>query len=371
MKHYQLSDVCNQDEEFIPERFGVNEDFFSCPDQVGYQVICRDDILHVQQSSEGKSSSWRLSRQSEYLNLESVADTTVQQPQIAEILAVIEAAFTRHPHATALHLIAPIEPFEGELFESGILVRTAHDHIMVYADLFWQQARLWLSSVPLQNFPLRYVFSQDKRHPLRPPKPKGIVYKRYISWLGAVLTFRTVDIVADLEHFNRWMNEPNVARFWQEAGDLAKHRRYLEAIDSDSHVTNLVVCLNDQPFGYFEIYWAKEDRIAPYYDVEDYDRGWHVLIGEPHMRGKRFVTAWLPSISHYLFLDDHRTQRIVIEPRADNQKMIRNLIRCGYANLKEFDFPHKRAVLGMLSRERFFSEQLWVPRDPRSPYFVS
>lgn len=371
MKHNQLSDLSNQDEQFFPERSGVNEDFFSFPDQVGHQVIFRDNILHVRQGSEEKSNTWRLSKQSEQVKLEWVADTAAQQLQMAEVLAVIEAAFTRHPHNTSLRLTAPIEPFAGELLESGILVKTAPDHIMVHADLFWQQARLWLSSVLEQSFPLKYVFSQDKRHPLRPPKPNGIVYKRYIPWLSAALTFRTVDIDVDLEHFNRWMNEPAVVKFWQEAGDLHKHRKYLEAIDSDAHVVNLVACLDDQPFGYFEIYWAKEDRIAPYYDVADYDRGWHVLIGEPHMRGKRFVTAWLPSISHYLFLDDHRTQRLVIEPRADNEKMIRNLGRCGYANLKEFDFPHKRAVLSTLSRERFFSEQLWAPRDPLMPYFAS
>jgi RimJ/RimL family protein N-acetyltransferase len=74
----------------------------------------------------------------------------------------------------------------------------------------------------------------------------------------------------------------------------------------------------------------------------------------------------MPSISHYLFLADCRTQRIVIEPRADNDKMLRSLARCGYALLKEFDFPHKRAVLGMLLRERFFGEALWVPR-PDTP----
>jgi acetyl CoA:N6-hydroxylysine acetyl transferase len=43
--------------------------------------------------------------------------------------------------------------------------------------------------------------------------------------------------------------------------------------------------------------------------------------------------------------------------------MIRNLGKCGYANLKEFDFPHKRAMLGMLLRERFFADRRWVPRD--------
>ena len=30
--------------------------------------------------------------------------------------------------------------------------------------------------------------------------------------------------------------------------------------------------------------------------------------------------------------------------------------------MKEFDFPHKRAMLGMLLRERFFGEALWIPQ---------
>ena len=70
----------------------------------------------------------------------------------------------------------------------------------------------------------------------------------------------------------------------------------------------------------------------------------------------------MPSISHYLFLDDPRTQRLVIEPRIDNAKMLRSLARSGYALEKTFDFPHKRAMLGTLTRERFFNESLWVPR---------
>jgi hypothetical protein len=42
--------------------------------------------------------------------------------------------------------------------------------------------------------------------------------------------------------------------------------------------------------------------------------------------------------------------------------MRRNLARSGYALVKEFDFPHKRAVLGTLLRERFFAEHLWLPQ---------
>lgn len=70
------------------------------------------------------------------------------------------------------------------------------------------------------------------------------------------------------------------------------------------------------------------------------------------------------SLSHYLFLDDCRTQRLVIEPRVDNAKMLRNLAQCGYAHVKAFDFPHKRAMLGMQLREHFFNERSWIPLPP-------
>ena len=68
------------------------------------------------------------------------------------------------------------------------------------------------------------------------------------------------------------------------------------------------------------------------------------------------VNAWLPSLAHYLFLDDTRTRNVVAEPRADNTKMIGYLQRAGFYKSKEFDFPHKRAAMMVLSREAFFDQ---------------
>jgi RimJ/RimL family protein N-acetyltransferase len=366
MKRYQLS---NQSCEQLEVQPTVPASSLSCPDQICYRITYEGETLCVQNSNNGKETIWHLTQRSDQLRLEWV-EAGSKPPEVAELLAAMEAAFTNYPRQKKLNLSGLIQEF-AELIDSGVLVRTENNQFVAYAELFWQQTRMWHSPLRRQVYPVRYVLSHGKRHPLRPPKPQGIVYRRYITWLGRTLAFRTVDPIADLECFNRWMNDPVVAEFWQEAGDFSRHRAYLESIRTDPHMINLMGCLDDEPFGYFEIYWAKEDRIAPYYDVDDFDRGWHVLIGEPHMRGKRFVTAWLPSISHYLFLDDDRTQRVVIEPRADNDKMIRNLAQCGYANLKEFDFPHKRAMLGMLLRERFFAEQLWVPRGTASLHSAS
>lgn len=88
-----------------------------------------------------------------------------------------------------------------------------------------------------------------------------------------------------------------------------------------------------------------------------------MLIGDGEIRGKAYISAWLPSLMHYIFLDDPRTQRIVGEPRIDHVQQIRNLDRSGFAKVKAFDFPHKRAMLVMLLRERFFGERLWVPQE--------
>ncbi|HEU4854593.1 MAG TPA: GNAT family N-acetyltransferase [Nitrosospira sp.] len=331
------------------------------PDRIAYSAMLDGNTLLLQPVNGVENSRWQLDQQADQLTLEWMG-SDVEKPKLAEVLAAIEAAFVSFPVADKLNLLAPFDQVE-ELLRSGLLLRDRSGQATVNIELFWQQPRMWLVPPQPCSFPVTYMLSEGRRHPLRPPKPAGIVYQRHIDWLGRTLSFRTVDLHRDLERFNRWMNDPVVAASWREEGDLAKHQAYLHAISADSHVTALIASLDDEAFGYFEVYWAKEDRIAPFYDVDDFDRGWHVLIGEARFRGKPFVTAWLPSISHYLFLDDCRTQRVVIEPRTDNYKMIRNLARCGYANLKEFDFPHKRAMLGMLLRERFFAERLWVPRD--------
>lgn len=187
-------------------------------------------------------------------------------------------------------------------------------------------------------------------HPQRPAKPQGEVYRRFDPQLGAWISLRTLDIELDLERFNRWQNTPRVLAFWDEGGSLDDHRQYLEKLADDPHTMTLIGCFDDQPFAYFEAYWAKEDRIAPFYDADDYDRGIHMLVGEQAHRGPHKVASWLSALTDYLLQDDPRTRRIVAEPRADNAKMIGYMQAQGYARIKEFDFPHKRAALMVLER---------------------
>ena len=280
---------------------------------------------------------------------------------ISAVAAAAEAMFGWRPTRDRLVLdLAGRESLARELMNHGLVV-IAGTELVLLPELLMQRPDNWLVNAEQPPMPQLHVMTDGKRHPRRPAKPVGKVYARFIPWLAEVISFRVADLDKDLHLLHRWMNDPRVDAFWNEAGDLEKHRRYLSGILADPHMLPLIGCFDDEPFGYFELYWARENRIAPFYDADDYDRGWHVVVGEDAYRGRRYISAWLPSLMHYIFLDDCRTQRIVGEPAAAHSQQLRNLEVSGFAKIKNFDFPHKRATLVMLLRERFFGDRLWLP----------
>ncbi|MGY2290047.1 GNAT family N-acetyltransferase [Pseudomonas sp. SDO528_S397] len=274
-------------------------------------------------------------------------------PPVRAVWAACYWLFSREPERQ--RLVWQLEHAPDEALRNGLLRHTGTaGEFYCERTTFWQLPQPWLGAVPGASYPQQMIISAGKRHPARPPKPQGEVYRRFDARLNAWVSLRTVEVEVDLARFNRWQNSARVASFWQETGSLEQHREYLEKLHADPHTLTLIGCFDDEPFAYFEAYWAKEDRIAPFYAVEDYDRGIHMLVGEEHHRGPHKVASWLSALVHYLFLDDPRTQHVVAEPRADNARMIGHLQNQCFHCEKEFDFPHKRAALMVLGRERFF-----------------
>ncbi|MDW0358481.1 GNAT family N-acetyltransferase [Halomonas venusta] len=354
------SSVQAQTQVDVPYESPAEASLLSRPEGYGYQVMGDSTTQSLLVQGDQERLEWSLVDDSNHLTLRWPQRSA---PPLPALLAAIEGAFACYPATVALRLQLPTV-VHANLCAAGIAVKDSHGELWAYAELFWQLPTLWLTSPSIPPYPQQPILANSKRHPRRPPCPSGTVYQRHIPWLDATLSFRVLDLELDLARFNRWMNDPVVAHFWEEQGDLQQHRERLESTLQNPSVIPLIGCIDGEPFGYFETYWAKEDRIGAYYAADDFDRGWHVLIGEAAFRGRPYVAAWLPSISHYLFLDDCRTQRLVIEPRVDNAKMLRNLAQCGYAHVKAFDYPHKRAMLGMQLREHFFNERSWIPLPP-------
>ncbi|MFV0303245.1 MAG: GNAT family N-acetyltransferase, partial [Paracoccus sp. (in: a-proteobacteria)] len=195
-------------------------------------------------------------------------------------------------------------------------------------------------------------------HPRRAPKPRGLVYRRHDPVAGLDVSFRAVDPDRDLDRFHRWQNDPRVAFFWEEDKSRDELRAFLQGRLEDPHCLPLIGCFDGDEAGYFEAYWAREDRLGPYYDSGPWDRGWHGLIGERRHLGRAKTAAWLRGLTHYLFLDCPMTTQVVGEPRVDNAKLLAYADALAYEKLKEFDFPHKRSALMRCRRSGFFGRVL-------------
>lgn len=213
--------------------------------------------------------------------------------------------------------------------------------------------------------PPQYVFTNAVRHPIRPKPPAQgeTFYTRYIPSFDQYLSFRIASVspkpschlgpVAatsknflppnsgvsvpittsslgtmnlhprDPDLLHTWMNQPRVSAFWGLEGPSEIQESFLAKGLSDRHSFPVIGCWDGKPFGYFEIYWVKEDPLGRHLaskDVNDWDRGFHALVGEQEFRGQHRVKVWLSALVHYCWLADPRTEKVLVEPRVDNEK---------------------------------------------------
>ncbi|KAK5130711.1 hypothetical protein LTR08_001741 [Meristemomyces frigidus] len=268
--------------------------------------------------------------------------------------------------------------------------------------------------------PLQYTHTNGTRHPLRPkPARQGeTVYTRYVPSLGQWLSFRVASLsltpvpyrgpsstptststpthththtpspstdaiptlaslnfqdrgpadpnstsdtmsLTDPQLLTKWMNDPRVAYSWGSSGPLPHQTAFLTHCLASRHSIPLIGLFDGRPFGFFEIYWVKEDRLAAHLSTcGDFDRGLHVLVGEQEFRGPHRVRVWLSALVHHCFLADMRTAGVVMEPRVDNEKLKRYCESIGFYKEREVTFPHKQSNLMKIQREAWERPEL-------------
>ncbi|WFD18133.1 hypothetical protein MCAP1_000345 [Malassezia caprae] len=301
---------------------------------------------------------------------------------------LVYVVFTLWPDQEAFVLArAPGTP-AAALLECGLAVPhpdgiqhrdwATHDVIVPRA-AFWQGAgplgaAVWVPALakgsPYPFLPATYGHAAQGlvsgvQHPLRPLKVGAWdasresaepVYRRYIPALKQTLTFRLArsQSDADVDLLHRWHATDRVRTGWRQDLPRAEHQAYLAAQEASSDSVALIGEWDGEPFGYVEIYYAKESNLCGFHDIHDFDRGFHALVGEERFRGPHRVRAWMGSVVHLLFFLDPRTTRVVSEPRASNTKMVEYECLCGGHVEKLIDLPHKRAALVLFPRERFF-----------------
>lgn len=174
---------------------------------------------------------------------------------------------------------------------------------------------------------------------------------------GKKVSFRTLE-VTDIDLFHQWHHKDFVAEFWELNQSKEELISYIENIKRSSYQMPLVFEVENEPVGYFEAYWAYDDRIAPYCNPDMYDRGIHLLIGEEKYLRSSIVLESIYHVTKFLLEENEKTQKVWGEPRSDNSKIIRIAEKLpGWEVRYEFDFPHKKSRLLEFDRERFLKEQ--------------
>ena len=165
------------------------------------------------------------------------------------------------------------------------------------------------SALPLSSLPAhRSVASIASIADLTPPSPSAEP--------------QDTSLMTDLQLLHKWMNSPRVSKFWGCSGPQSTQETFLQNNLTSKHSFPAIGLWDGKPFGYFELYWVKEDILGKNLGnaAGDYDRGIHVLVGEEEFRGKHRVKCWITSLAHWAFVQDYRTDAVVLEPRVDNEK---------------------------------------------------
>jgi RimJ/RimL family protein N-acetyltransferase len=170
---------------------------------------------------------------------------------------------------------------------------------------------------------------------------------------GYEISIRPVTLVQDLMRLHHWHHQAHVIPFWKQNFPIPEYKKHLQKLLADRHQTLYIGHINGEPMSYWECYWAKDDVIANYYDVENGDQGIHLLFGPVQFLGKGLALPFLRAMTAFLFQQEG-TKKIVAEPDIRNEKMIHIFQKCGFEPQKEIDLPDKRGLLMFCDRTSFF-----------------
>ncbi|MET3984980.1 GNAT family N-acetyltransferase [Streptomyces sp. PvR034] len=176
------------------------------------------------------------------------------------------------------------------------------------------------------------------------------------AWGAAATAFgafrlEPVRLERDLDLLVAWMNDPEVAAFWELAGPASVTAAHLrEQLDGDGSSIPCLGVLDGTPMSYWEIYRADLDPLARHYAARPHDTGIHLLIGDGTNRGRGLGTALLRAVADLVFENRPRCTRVIAEPDMRNTPSVSAFLNSGFHCSAEVDLPEKRAAL--MIRER-------------------
>ncbi|KAJ5630586.1 uncharacterized protein N7484_010686 [Penicillium longicatenatum] len=290
---------------------------------------------------------------------------------VNHIWLILYTIFTIEPELETfrLQLYGPGSDAISEDLRLSMVALNSDGCSVVFRSSFWQgcasplsSRSIWTSSANNTVPHLHYVTTSTatirRSHPLRPPKSTSgsIAYSRYIPSLDKVFSLVIIDhqdpTHVEFFHQSRRTSSP-ASDLGMQGDSLEEDYEYLRRKNEDAHTIGLLGQFDGTLFGYFEVFWAKEDPLGVASDASDFDRGLNASIGYSSFKSRRWLQACWSSLLHYIFLDEHRTENII-----GNGVWGHELLGDASFELLEDEMvqlPHQRIHLTRYSRELFFS----------------
>ena len=180
--------------------------------------------------------------------------------------------------------------------------------------------------------------------------PRGISFRRLRA--------------SDLELMHRWLNAPDVRRWWYAEGnsyaEIEEH--YLPAIEGREATKPFLILHRDDPIGYVQSYRISAEDDETYASLVDVERsaGVDLFIGEPQYLhrglGRHVIRRFL---SEHVFIDPG-VEVCVIGPEPKNVAAIRAYEKAGFRFFKTIQVPGEPQpeYLMSLSRGEFEGDGL-------------
>lgn len=157
----------------------------------------------------------------------------------------------------------------------------------------------------------------------------------------------------DLPLLYRWMHAEHVIPQWQLNKPELELHVFFEKMLADDHQRLYLIMIDGQPAGYTEIYECYRDRIARYYDADQYDMGIHLLLGETRFLKKGHFRPTISMLAEFIFRSHSRVEKMIIEPDCEVPAFRHAAKDLSLEEKKRIDLPEKTASLLFLRRERF------------------
>lgn len=176
-----------------------------------------------------------------------------------------------------------------------------------------------------------------------------VVFSKKIKSIG-LFELRPINLEEDCVMIHQWVQK-DYAIYWEMTNFTLKEVKsaYQNIIEKAQVYIGLY---NGEMTFLLECYHPKEDIISKYYNVEEGDKGMHILVAPTEKPITGFTWAVFTTILDFIFKDEN-TKRIVVEPDARNHKIHQLNKKAGFVFQKVLELPHKKAHLEFCTREGY------------------